>query len=78
LFRRADPATAPPSDYQFGLKQGEANQNISQEEQNKENQKKEKEKLIIIGVVVVSGMILIGGVIWYVNRRNQQLRVGAK
>lgn len=80
LFRRADPATAPPSDYQFGLKQGEANQNISPDEQNKEKekQKKEKEKLVMISVLVVSGMILIGGVIWYLNKRNQVMRIGAK
>lgn len=73
LFRKSDPATAQASDFQFGMKQAEAaNQNSLQEDANKEKQRKEKQKLIITGVIVGSGMILIGGLIWYFNKQKQQ------
>jgi hypothetical protein len=71
LFRKSAPATAPATDYQFGLKQNDATNNL-QDEQNREKQKKEKQKLIITGVLVVSGIILIGGLIWYFNKQKQQ------
>jgi hypothetical protein len=75
LFKKSDPATAPPSDFEIGLrKENAVPQNQQEIDKKKEEEDKEK-KLIITGVVILTGVVIVGGLLWWFTSRSNQNQV---
>jgi len=70
FLKPGDPAAAPPTDYTIGVKKPDP---AAGDSDNKNNPPGKKDNnLIMIGALVIGGILVLGGALWWVNRGNAQ------
>ncbi len=73
FLKPGDPASAPPADYAFGVKKPDPSTTSDTSGTDKNNPPKKKDNnLFMIGALVIGGIIVLGGAIWWVNRDHGQ------